>query len=82
MVSTSSVVKNISYEESKISYNTYDAKSTEKFRLTKKPAQIMAGGVPLQEMTSSAADGYVWTPLAKGGILQITKSNREIEIQF
>jgi hypothetical protein len=82
MLSTSSVVKNISYEESKISYNTYDPKSTEKFRLTKKPAQIMAGGVRLQERTSSEADGYVWTPLAKGGILQITKSSPDLEILF
>ncbi|PJJ74446.1 hypothetical protein BXY57_0004 [Thermoflavifilum aggregans] len=82
LVSTSSVVKNISYEGTMISYETYDAKSTEKFRLIKRPAQIMAGGVRLQEMTSSEVDGYVWTPLARGGILQITKSTPHIEILF
>lgn len=82
MISTTSVIKNITYEQGRILYETYDAKSTEKLRLLKRPARIMAGGERLPEMISPEVDGYTWTPLSKGGILKITKSVHNIEIQL
>ncbi|HQK36369.1 MAG TPA: hypothetical protein PLC81_01930 [Bacteroidales bacterium] len=80
LVSTTSVIKNIQYTEGKISYTTYDPKSTEKLRLLKRPANVFAGGQRLPEMISPEVDGYTWIPLPKGGILRITKSVPTIEI--
>lgn len=82
LVSTTSLIKNITYEIDKISYETYDAKSTEKLRLLKRPAKILVEGKRLLEMISPEVDGYIWTPLSKGGILQISKSAHSIEILF
>jgi hypothetical protein len=81
MLRTSSVIKHITYEPTRITYSTFDAASDETFRLPSKPTGIKANGTSLKELADANAEGWVWQTLNKGGILKIkhTKAN-QIEI--
>lgn len=85
LLRTSSIVSAINYETNQIHYTTFDEKSVEKFRLTKKPVHITTGGKTLQQTADLSATGWVWETIdnADGGVLHINKvSGRQVEIAF
>lgn len=81
MLRTSSIVKKITYEPSRIIYSTFDPVSNELFRLTSKPSEIKVNGTPIKEVSELNTEGWTWQQLDKGGILRINQSKgNEIEI--
>ena len=77
LLRTSSVVGDISYSDKSIKYSTFDAESSELFRLVSKPRSITVGGKKLKKKA------YSWEELDEGGVLRIS-SDRGSErlIQF
>jgi len=59
----------------KLFYRTFDTTGIEQIRLLKKPAAVMLDQKPANELKGLSAEGYVWKPLKKGGILTITRKN-------
>ncbi len=80
LLSTSSIVKKISYQPASISYSVFDSASTETFRLQAKPKEIKIGGNTLQEVNDSNTEGWFWQALDKGGVLQIKHKGSDISI--
>ena len=66
LLRTTSVVSDISYSDKSIKYSTFDAESSELFRLVSKPRSITVGGKKLK------AKAYSWEELDEGGVLRIT----------
>ncbi len=66
LLRTTSVVSDISYSDKSIKYSTFDAESSELFRLVSKPRSITVGGKKLK------AKAYSWEELDEGGVLSIT----------
>lgn len=81
LLSTSSVLKNISYQPSAISYSTFDNRSEELFRLISKPKEVKVNETILEEVADDSSEGWIWQSLDKGGVLKIkhTKGSK-IEI--
>jgi len=71
MLGCLSVIRNIHYSESEISYETDDSNSTEVLRFTSKPREIFVNGNMLKESNLPGNNSYVWQPLEKGGILYV-----------
>jgi hypothetical protein len=59
----------------RIFYRTFDSSGIEQIRLFKKPAAVMLDQKPANELKGLSAEGYVWKPLEKGGILTVTRKN-------
>ena len=84
LISTSSVIKRITYSDVNIRYETFDQNAAEVLRLKVKPKEIRSDEVKLPESDISRAEvDWEWKPLKIGGILEIRhqKSNK-IAIQF
>ena len=82
LLNTSSIIKKILYGKESISYNVFDSASIETLRLLKKPGEISVQGNILAENDSSAAEGWQWEMLGKGGILKIKHEHgNEIDIR-
>ena len=60
LIGSTSVVKSIRYEPERITWQTFDAKSTDTFRLARKP--------------KSLAKDWMWRPLKQGGVLEVRKN--------
>jgi hypothetical protein len=71
MLHSSSTIKNINYELSRISYSIFDDHSSQTFRLNKKPTAIKVNGTQLLQVTNANARGWTWQDLKTGGILKI-----------
>jgi hypothetical protein len=62
-------------------YRTFDAAATETIRLTAKPARIMINNKPLPETALATGEGWTWTPLPTGGVLQVRhRSGKVVKI--
>jgi hypothetical protein len=68
---STSIITNISYGATNISYATYDANAVELLRLTRPPTLVQANGVTLPAVLVAGTEGWRWQPLPQGGILQI-----------
>jgi hypothetical protein len=71
VLKSSSIICEITYEPSKITYRTYDDASEEIFRLVSKPERVRVNDSTLAETDDNAAEGWKWQPLDEGGILNI-----------
>jgi hypothetical protein len=81
LLRSSSIIRRISYEPTKIVYTVFDNTSDELFRLTSKPKKITINGTRLEEVTEEGNEGWYWESLPKGGVLKIKQSKgNEIEI--
>jgi hypothetical protein len=58
-----------------IHYRTFDLKSVEKIRMTKKPNSVLVNQTPIRETNQPNEEGWSWSPLEKGGILTISHQN-------
>jgi len=77
LLRTSSVVGDISYSDKSIKYTTFDAESSELFRLVSKPQSITVDGKKLKRKA------YSWEELDEGGVLRITSDKGSTRtIQF
>ena len=74
LLRSSSVIRQISYESSKISYTTFDNTASEVLRLTSKPGEIKVNNKKLGESGASRPNGWNWQALKTGGILRINHS--------
>ncbi len=83
LLGSTSVISEISYSQQQIKYSTFDASSSEKLRLTKKPALVRVESSELAETTSADSDGWSWSPLNKGGVLKVRKAQgNRVVIEF
>jgi hypothetical protein len=69
------VVQKIQYSDMSITYQTYDPDAKEVLRLSAKPVSVLIGGKALKETKNKAVEGWVWEPLATGGVLRIHRKN-------
>lgn len=74
LLRSSSAVGNITYSDKSIEYTTFDAESSQVFRLVSKPKSISVNGKKLK------AKHWNWESLGKGGVLRIpyTKGRKKI----
>jgi hypothetical protein len=65
----------------KIYYRTFDAASTEKIRMRKKPVKILLGKEILAESQTGLTEGWTWQPMKNGGLVTITHlKNKELTV--
>jgi hypothetical protein len=55
----------------RIYYRTFDSSGTEMIRLVRKPATVLLGDKSMLAAGDEEAEGFTWTPLARGGVLRI-----------
>jgi len=56
----------------RIYYRVFDQASVEKIRMAHKPVKLLLGKQLLKERTAGDAEGWVWLPMEKGGMLTVT----------
>jgi hypothetical protein len=71
LLNSSSIVKNISYEQAGVTYSVFDSASAEIFRLRVKPKSIKAHSIELNQAEADGRDTWTWKLLDKGGVLTI-----------
>jgi hypothetical protein len=83
LLGSSSVVRSVRYEESEITYRTFDIRSEEVLRLRRKPIAIQAGRVSLRRETDLKApvQGYSVEPVTGGGFAVRIKHRNSGEIR-
>jgi hypothetical protein len=81
LVSSTSVINKINYNDEAIKYESFDKASVEVLRLKTKPKQVKVNDVELSE--SGETEYWKWQPLDSGGILKVKhQNNRKITIGF
>ena len=75
LLESSSIVTDIKYSPTSITYETYDAASAEILRIRSKPLKVMAGDVILSETKAASKEGYQWKNLKTGGVLTLHHVN-------
>ena len=79
MLRSSSVVQEISYLPYQITYRTFDADGSQKFRLTFEPRQVLAAGKALPRQTLPADEpGWSFDPALR--VLTISAGEREVTV--
>jgi hypothetical protein len=58
-----------------IRYRTFDEKSTEIFRMTAKPGEVLVNQKPVPENDRAGEEGWSWKSLGVGGVLTIRHLN-------
>jgi hypothetical protein len=82
LLSTSSIVKQITYASDKIEYHTFDSPSVELFRLIQKPSGILVDDQKLDSGINADRSNWTWQTLEKGGILTINKKGTKVSVVF
>jgi len=83
LLKSTSAMQKIKYSAKNISYKTYDASAREVLRLTAKPVTILVNGIAIKEIKSTDKEGWVWQPLAVGGVCRINHSKgAEVVVNF
>jgi hypothetical protein len=81
LLRTSATICKISYQPTGIVYNTFENTSKEVFKLKTKPQMIKVNGKQLNKVNDQVDEGWLWQPLASGGVLIINQSiGNRIEI--
>ena len=81
LVSSSSVIKKITYNTEVVQYETFDKASVEILRLKTKPKEVKVNDIQLSE--SGEPEFWKWKALESGGILEIKHQNStKIAISF
>jgi len=80
LLSSSSIIKKILYQPGSISYSVFDSASKEAFRLQTKPKEVTSNGNALKETADSAAEGWNWKLLDKGGLLVVNHKSADVVI--
>lgn len=80
LLSSSSIITGITYEQDAITYGTFDAAAIDVLRLTAKPARVTVDGQALAEVGDAGQSGWMWQSLAIGGILRVSHPGKAIVI--
>ncbi len=81
LVSSTSVVRKITYKADVIQYETFDKTSVEVLRLKFKPKEVKVNDIKLSE--SGGSEYWKWKELESGGILEISHlNNNRISIEL
>ncbi|TAH32475.1 hypothetical protein EYC59_05900 [Candidatus Saccharibacteria bacterium] len=81
LLQTTSLVKSVTYSTGSITYQTFDASSTETLHLTAKPSSVQAGGTSLLERSDLSAPG--WTYDATTGTVKVFHTNSaSVAVQY
>jgi hypothetical protein len=81
LLRSSSVVKSIAYTNKSITYTTWDSASTELFRLSSVPTNVLASGAPLPRRLDLTQPG--WTYDENSGVLRVRHDNAtQIQVVF
>jgi hypothetical protein len=81
LLRSSSVVQTISYGQNEIRFKTFDPAAEIFIRLTSSPKRILVDGKELEKSSTSRSQSWSWTPLEKGGVVQIYQvDGREVLI--
>jgi hypothetical protein len=75
LLKSTSAVQKIKYTPKNIIYKTFDVAAKEVLRLAAKPAGVTVNGVPLAEVKNTDKAGWVWQPLAVGGVCKVNHIN-------
>jgi hypothetical protein len=79
LLRSTSVVQEISYAPYRVAYRTFDKFGTQKFRLTFRPVQVLAGGQPLPERAAiEERPGWTFDEVLR--IAVIRAGDREVVI--
>ena len=73
LLRSSSVVKSIVYASSGVSYTTWDATSTELFRISSVPTNVLANGTPLPRRSDLTQPGWIYDE--NSGVLRVRHDN-------
>jgi len=83
LLSSSSVVKSVSYEKNMIVFKTWDINGDVILRLTDKPEFIRVNGKEIPENDSDCNECWRWMPLERGGVVSLSYSGgNNIEVSF
>ena len=84
LLKSSSIVQNITYSPTQISYKTFMPSAKEILRLTKMPKQILVDGKPLKRVDNTDdAEGWSWEKMANGGVVRINREGgQSVEISL
>ena len=55
----------------KIFYKTFDIKSQELIRMSKKPSKVAVNNMEIKEINDMDQEGWSWQPLEKGGLIKV-----------
>ncbi len=82
LLSSTSIVQKISYQEKEIAYSTFHPQSTEVLRLAGMPKKVTVDGQALARVDQlSEGEGWQWEKLKQGGVLRIKHLNgRKVQI--
>ncbi len=82
LLSSTSVVREISYGEHEISYVTFDDRSREVLRLRRRPLEVRAGSAALacREKLGSPRQGYSVEPVVAGGFVVRVQHQRASKV--
>ncbi|MCX6302422.1 MAG: hypothetical protein NTW82_09580 [Bacteroidia bacterium] len=72
---STSVISFAYYSETAVAYRTFDERSSEVLRTTRKPKSVMADGKKLNKTEVMTDNSWTWDALPEGGILKISKSS-------
>jgi hypothetical protein len=77
LLSSTSVVRQISYSANLIAVETFTPATALRFKLNSRPVKVMAGGIEVPESTLSGTARWNWAPMEKGGLLTIADIGTE-----
>jgi len=77
LLKCSSVVQQIEYKPGIIRFTTFDDSGKAVLRISYQPKVVMAGSKKLTRQTDPGKEGWIWTPLEKGGVLRIKYSGSD-----
>jgi hypothetical protein len=81
LLRSTSIVRSITYDAAKITYDTFDAAGSEVLRLRARPASVRAGDAELREAADGARDSFRVTPVEGGGVVvRISRSKSPVSI--
>ncbi len=55
----------------KIFYKTFNTKSQELIRMSKKPSKVAVNNMEIKEINDMGQEGWSWQPLENGGLIKV-----------
>ncbi|HEX8545728.1 MAG TPA: hypothetical protein VF691_02140, partial [Cytophagaceae bacterium] len=63
-----------------IYYRTFQDRTVERIRMSKKPTKITLDSKPIPESKNLTTNTWRWTPTKSGGVLEINKNGQEVKV--
>lgn len=81
LLSSTGVVTRVLYAGAALTYTTHDTNTRDRIRVPQKPKSVRVGGKPAKESAASDA-GWRYTALDRGGVVDLVKTDRDVEITW